>query len=435
MKHVRATMIAAGILACYHSNVRAARVDYVFDAGIEHNSNIALANLDPISQRYLRAGLGFVVTEDVSALQINLTGRAEYRNYRTALFNDTLDGTLAGHLNWTAIPDRLFFTVDDSLSVQPVDALAPNAPGNRQQVNVISLGPSLLFNWTPAWHGRAEFRYIDSNAEVSNEFNADHVVLALSAARQLSETSTLSFLTQARDVDIDNDLVARDYRRYDLFARYTRNLPRFAFTLDAGYSRVDYQQGAGRSDPLLRANLSSDLTARSTLSATVSSQFSDTASDALNSISSTAASPNTVPSSVLTGNAIINASPYVVRSTQLDYEYGATRTRFSTGVFVQKRDYVDSDFFDQKGHGAYADVEWTLRPALTIGLHATRDNLKYTSMAREDKTLRTGANLRYQLARHWHTGLSYDHYKLDSTAPGQSVAQNIVYLSISYSNR
>lgn len=433
MKHLRATMIAAGILAAYHCNAWAARVDYTVDVGVEDNSNVALAPLDLISQRYLRAGLGFLVTEDVSALQVNLSGRAEYRDYRDDVFSDTLDGTLAGHVNWTAIPDRLFFSVDDSLSVQPVDALAPNAPGNRQQVNVISLGPALLFNWSPAWRGRAELRYINSNAEVSDEFNSEHVVMALSAARNLSGSSTLTLLTQARQVDIDNDVVARDYRRYDLFARYARSLSRFAFAVDAGYSRVDYRRGSGRSDPLLRANLDWNLTPRSTLSATASRQFSDTASDALRSIA-TVASDN-VPDSVLTGNAIINASPYVVRSTELNYEYTATRTRISAGAFTQKRNYVDSDLFDQKGHGTHLDIDWTLRPALTIGAHVAYDKLKYTSIDREDKNLRAGANLRYQLARHWHTNLSWDRYKRDSTDLGQNVAQNIVYLSISYSNR
>lgn len=433
MKHARATMIAASIFAVYHCNAWAARVDYTLDAGVEDNSNIALSHLDPISQRYFRAGLGFVVTEDVSALQVNLSGRAEYRNYRTDLFDDTLDGTLAGRVNWTAIPDRLFFSLDDSLSVQPVDALAPNAPGNRQQVNVVSLGPSLLFNWTPVWRGRAELRYINSNAEISDEFNSEHVALALSAARNLTETSTLSLLTQARQVDVDNDIAARDYHRYDLFARYARNLSRFSLAIDTGYSWVDYRQGAGRSDPLLRANLSWNMTARSTLSAMASSQFSDTASDALRSLSM--ATSGAVPDSVLTGDAIINASPYVVRNTELGYEYTATRTRFSAGGFAQKRDYADSNEFDQKGHGAYLDTEWTLRPALTFGIHVARDTLKYTSMSREDKTLRAGANLRYQLARHWRTGLSFDRYERDSTDSGQSVAQNIVYLSISYSNR
>ena len=428
-------MIAASVYAMHAPEAEAARVDYTLDAGVEHNSNVLLAPTNPISQRYTRAGLGFNITENVSALQLSLSGRAEYRDYRDDVFNDTVDGILSGRMNWVAIPDRLSFSAEDSLTMQPVDALAPNAPGNRQQVNVLSLGPNLLFSWSPAWRGRAELRYIDNNAEITDEFNSKHIALALSATRDLSPVSTLSVLAQVRHVDFDNDLTGRDYRQADVFARYTRDLARYKFAVDAGYSHINYRNApiSDRTDPLFRADASWNATSRSTVTARAFYQFSDMSSDALRSIAPTM--PSTVVDSILTGDNVANASPYVIRGAEVEYEFAGVRSHYTMGVRAQKRDYVDSNVMDQDSRVAHIDAEWEVRQALTFGVFAMHDDLDFTSLSREDRTLRAGATLRYRMARHWHAGLSWQRYRRESTALGQDVAQNIVYLSISYSNR
>lgn len=428
-------MIAAGVCAALATDAMAARIDYTVDAGVERNSNVLLTPTDPISQSYVRAGLGFDISENVSALQLSLNGRAEYRGYRDNVFNDTVDGVLTGRLNWVAIPDRLSFSAEDRLTVQPVDALAPNAPGNRQQVNVLSLGPNLLFNWSPAWRGRAELRFIDNNAEITDEFNSQHLALALSATRELTPTSDLSLLAQLRRVDFDDDIAGRDYRQADLFARYTRELARFRFGIDAGYSRINYRGNIirDRTDPLLRADASWSPTARSSFTARAFNQFSDMSSDALRGISTSA--PVAVPNNILTGDSVANASPYVTRGGELEYEFAGVRGHYTLGATAQKRDYVHTNALDQKSRVAHIDAEWDLRQSLSFGVFAMHENVNFTSFTREDQTLRAGATLRYRMSRHWHAGLSWQRYRRDSTALGQDVAQNIAYMSISYSNR
>ncbi|MGH8063210.1 MAG: outer membrane beta-barrel protein [Pseudoxanthomonas sp.] len=409
----------------------AARVDYNVDLGVEHNDNVSLSPDDAIAQRYLRAGLGFTVTENTSALQAQVNGRVEYRNYEDDIFNDTTDGTLSGRVNWIAIPQRLFFTVEDSLSVQPVNALSPDGPGNRQQVNVFSAGPTLLVNWSPSLQGQAELRYIDSNAEISDQFNSKRVAAALRTIKELSPTRRLSANLQAQKVDFDDDIVARDYDRYDLFGRYSHSLAHVDLGVDAGYSRIEYQHGESRSEPLLRADVTWNPTERSHFTGTISSQFSDTATDALTRIEADA----TVPDNVLTGDAVINASPYKVRSLDLGYSHTDTRLDFGASAYVQNRDYIDSDQFDQDTHGVRADVHWLLRRTLALGLFANGETIDYTQLNRKDDTVRLGATLRYHWARKWSVSLQAEHYRRDSTEAGQDVAQNIVYLSVSYSNR
>ena len=428
---LRLSALTASVLAAFSGHAVAARVDYTVDLGMERNSNVTMAPSDPIEQRYLRAGLGFSITENISALQLNLDGRAEYRDYEDDIFADTVDGTLSGRLNWVAIPERLFFLAEDNLTVQPVDSLVPDGPGNRQQVNVFSIGPTLLFNGTSSRHGQAELRYVDSDAEVTEEFNSQRLAAAVRTIKELGPTSRVSLNVQAQRVDFDDDIVARDYDRYDVYGRYVRELANFQLGADVGYSRIDYRQGESRSEPLLRADAEWTLSPRSQLTAVVSSQFSDTATDALAGIQS----ESTVPANVLTGDAVVNASPYEVRSLDLGYSFTGTRLNFSLAPFVQKRDYVDSDEFDQKTRGARFDLHWLMRRGLSLGGYATWERLDYTQLGREDKTTRVGASLEYQWVRRWSVRLNAERYKRESTDLNQDVAQNIVYLSVAYSNR
>ena len=430
-KYLRASVIAATSLVCAPGTAWAARVDYTVDLGVEWNDNVTLAPSDPIDQRYLRSGLGFLVTETNSALQAHVDGRVEYRDYEDDIFSDTVDGTLSGSVNWIAIPQRLFFLVEDNLSVQPVDALVPDAPGNRQQVNVFSAGPTLLFNWSPTLQGQAEARYVNSDAEVTDEFNSQRLALALRTIKELSPTSRASFNVQGQRVDFDDDVIARDYNRYDVFGRYSRTLAQFELGTDLGYSSIDFRQGESRSEPLFRLDATWNPNERHRLTVLASSQFSDTAIDALSSIEADA----TMPENVLTGDAVVNASPYEVRGLDLEYGFTNTRLDFMIAPYVQKRNYVDSDEFDQDNHGVRTDLHWLLRRSLRLGVYATYESLDYTQLDRQDDTLRLGATLHYQWAPRWSAGLEWERYKRDSNALGQSVSQNLVYLSITYSNR
>lgn len=435
MKYVRASVITAATLAGLSGQAMAARVDYTVDLGVEDNDNVTLAPFDPIQQRYLRAGLGFTVTENVSALQMNLDGRVEYRDYQDNVFTDTVDGTLSGRVNWIAIPERLFITAEDNLSVQPVDALAPDAPGNRQQVNVFSVGPTLLFSMPAALHGQAELRYINSSAEVTDEFNSNRIAGAVRVIKDLSATSRLSANVQAQRVDFDDDVFGRDYNRYDIFARYSRTLAHFELGADLGYSRLDYRSGDdNRSEPLIRLDAEWNPTTQSSFNIMLSSQFSDTATDALRGVAGETA-PNTVPENVLTGDAVVNASPYEVRSLDLGYTFTGTRVNFSVTPYLQKRNYTDSDEFDQKSKGARMDLHWIVRQFLTLSTYATYEKLDYTTLERQDTTSRIGATISYQWAPRWSVSLQGERYKRESTDVGQDVSQTLIYLSVSYSNR
>lgn len=428
---IGATLLSSAILACYPGTAQAFRVDYNLDFGIERNDNLLLTPDDEIETTILRPGLGFTMTQASSTWQAEFSGRGEYLRYGDERFDSTLEGVLNGRLNWVILPERLSFTVEDDLSIQPVDTLLADTPGNRQQVNVISAGPTLLFNLGQTLRGAAELRYINSDAEITDEFNSSRVNLALRAIKQLDPTSELSANAQVQRVDFERDLIARDYDRTDLYARYARRLASFDFALDAGLSRIDYREGGGsRSEPLFRVQGTWHSGERHHLTLRASSQFSDTASDALAGIDPTTVVPGSIP----IGEAVVNASPYEERGLDLQYTLTTPRLTAVFAPYYNRLRYVDTDDFDQNTYGARGDVSWQLRPRLAVGAYGALGRISYVRTDRVDETREVGAYARYDWTRRLSSRLSVVHHERDISEAGQDASQNIVLLTFSYQN-
>jgi hypothetical protein len=427
-------LLGASVIALLPHPAQALRVDYTIDLTAERNDNLLLTPADPIALTVLRPGIGFEVFNDSSTLQTRISGRAEYRRYGDDRFDDVVDGTLNGRINWVAIPERLRFTVVDNLSLQPVNTLAPDTPGNRQQVNVLSAGPTLSFEWGNAWRGETELRYIRSEAEVTDQFNSQRIDLALRAIKPLSATSRLAFNARAQRVDFEDDIFARDYNRSEFFARYSRTLNRFDIAIDAGYSLLRYRRDfpglpTSRSDPMLRTALSWRPNASHTFDARLSSEFSDMAANSLVS------EENELPSEVVTGDTVINASPFLVRRIETGYAYDSTRWAFSVSPSVERLRYEQTDQFDRNSRGSGFEATWRARHNLMLGVTGSLNRTDYVNLDREDETRRYGGYARYGWARHWSSTLSFSRHERRSTAAGQDAEQNAVSLTFSYNNR
>ena len=416
------------------SAVSAFQLDYLVELGLERNDNVNLSEDDPESATILRPMLGFNLQQEGSTVQANASGVVEYRDYTGGEFSNEFRGQLAGHLNWTMMPERLNLTIEDYVSVQPIDPLAQDTPNNQQQTNVFAIGPTLNFRLGPTVRGQAELRYINSHAEETQEFNTQRVSGALRAIKDLSTTSTISANVVDERIDFTEADAGPDYSRYSVFGRYTRNWTRLDLLTDFGYSWLDYSGNTieNRHDPLARATLNWRASERSTFTVDAAYQFSDAASGMM-----TTAIGTTIPTNIATGDATTTSQAYLEQRLALGYAYRGDRTGFTVAPYYRKLDYSSSDTegetgLDQTGKGATAGMSYLLRPLISTGLTATGENLNYDQIAREDKSWTVTAFLRQQWARNWSWRVELTHYKRDSSAPGQSSDQNIAYFGITY---
>ena len=424
--------LAAGTLfAVAATPAAAAQLDYTWDGGFEKNDNLALTSDDTIDRTIFRTGLGFAFLEDTSSIQANLDGRIDYRDYRDSHLHNRTEGAFEGRFNWSALPQRLDFTLEDSLSIAPVDTLAPDTPDNRQQVNVVSIGPTLHFRIGDALRGQAELRYIDSDAEVTEQFNSGRTALALRAIKDLSPTNLLSFNLQGQRVRFDHPDLARDYDLEEGYLHYASKLRIFDLALDAGYTRLRYRDGDSASEPMLRGSARWRPSPSSQFDLQASRYLSDSASAALADLTP----GQTVPDTTIIGNGQITASAYRGREVSLGYGFNGLLTRLSLTGYREKRDYLDAGGQDETDTGLRGSATRRLSETLTLDAYLTYNTTDYQGTPRTDKTRYGGVGLERQWTRHWSTRLQYARYQRSSNIAGQDVSQNILYLSVVFRNR
>ena len=434
---IRITAIAAAVAAAVGAlaafPAHAFRVDYVVDAGVEHDDNVHVEAVDADAQTILRAGIGFVATQEGSTVQAVVSGRADYRNFDGGDGN-TLEGVLSGYLNWVLLQDRLSFTVQDELELQAIDRFAADAPGNRQQINVLSLGPNLLFDLGSTMRGRLEARYIDTDAEVTEEFNSARKAAALRVYKDLDAQSELSLNTQWMDVDYDRDLVARDHRRADLYARYQSTRASTDYTIDAGYSRLDYDDGARNDGPLLRLEAGWRPREHGRLSLTLVNQYSDTADTAL-ATGSANRPPASVPGSIIVDSRTVIPSVFRERRVALAYQHAGERLGWRVEPYLQRLRYLDAGVPDEDSRGVMLGLDYRITPSVSVTAWAGLERIRYTPPDAEEDHRRGGIALHKRWSRHWSTSLSYYRYERDSELFNSEVSQNVWYLRMTYRNR
>lgn len=422
--------VLLGMGAGYVTPAAAVRVDYAIDAGIEHNSNVGMDEVDPQSQNIAQTGLGFTISEDTSAMRLLVVGRADYLHY-PELYSDRLDAMLRGRFDWIAIPERLHLTVEDTMTTRPVDGLTPDTPANRQRLNTFSAGPTLFFRWGGTLQGAADLRYIRNTAEETRELNATRVSGGLRGIYEFDATSRISLNAGVESIDFDEDDAARDLDRLDAFVRYELDRASMRIGADAGWTRLEYEDGQHLGEPLFRADLTWTPTAHSRYTLAASSQFSDASHDGRGAIDPTAGIPPDVP----VGEVTPTSSQFEERRVELGYGYTGARFTFDVTPYAYEARYVDGDTLDHDGIGIGVDGTWSLRPTLIADASASYDKTEYLTLGDTNKSIRYGVGIRKQWTRNWSARLSWSRYERRMTATDSRINQDVFYLGVTYANR
>ncbi|GAB3786434.1 outer membrane beta-barrel protein [Dyella agri] len=411
----------------------AGQFDYVLYGGVEHSDNINLSDTAPASQWLLVPGFGFDYDQRGATLQAHVAGGAEYRDYLGGNYANQKFGELAGQVNWTVLPQRLDFMAQDYASVQPISSLASNGPGNQQQTNVLTVGPTLYFNLGSALHGQAELRYINSRASRTTQFDSSRGDGALRLIRDVSPTSQLSFNLEAQEVNFD-DSSEVNYSRDEAFVRYVRKLAKLDLDVAAGWSHLSFDRGYGSaSTPLVRASLKWHANARNAFGVAYMRNYSDAAQDLISLADPMDnGAPLTPPLSIQTGGAVIGSGVYLEQRVEGHYDYIGDRLTVSLSPWYRKLHYLEGLQPDQTGRGGDLGVNYRINPRLTLSGFANIEREDYTTLARRDTTRNVGVALRQFMNSHWSWRVSVVNQHRTSTAPGEGYRETEVYFGVVY---
>jgi hypothetical protein len=433
------------VFAAAPGAVWAGKFDYSLYVGVEHSDNITLSATDPVSQNVLIPGLNFSYLQQGSTFQANVLGTLEYRDYPGGQFDNQTQTQLAAQANWTVLPQRLDLSMEDYAAVQPVDSLASNAPGNQQQTNVLSIGPTLHLQFGDAMRGQAELRYINSYASKVSEFNSSRGVAAFRLYRDISPTDQVSANIETQRVSFDNGADAGpNYTRNEGFLRYTSKLARFNADVQVGWSQLSFDHAPSDSSPMARLTVGWQPTVRTSFSVSGSYEYADAAQDMMltpgqASISDLNGDFGGVTgggtlngSGISTGSAVVDSQVYLQRLVEATYAFNTERWTLSIAPLYRKLHYLNDPTFDQVGRGGSVNVTYRLRPTLLLSGFATDERLQYQTLDRTDRTLRFGLDLNSQWTPHWSWHASVIRQRRNSDAVNQSYRETELFFGVVY---
>lgn len=425
--------------------------DYTLYAGLEHSNNIALSSDRPISENVFTPGATFQFTQLGSTFQANVAGTVEYRKYLENHFDSQTQTQLAGQANWTVLPERLDFSVEDYAGVQPVDQLAANSPNNQQQTNVIVVGPTLRMRFGDAARGQFELRYIDSYASKVNEFDSSRGLAAFRVFRDLNPTDAISANVEFQRVDFNNQPSSANYDRKEAYLRYTSRLAHFDADILIGGTRLDFDQGRAATSPLARIQIGWQPTTQNSLSVAGTYQYADAAQDiittpgllannvsiadraeAIDPFANTGGLGRGAATGIGTGSAVIGSDVYKEKRFEASWVWQQPRLSVTVSPSYSQLRYLNDKTFDQTAKGVSVGVGYRLKPTLTLTGFGTYERTKYDSFDRKDNTVRLGLDLGQQWNRHWSWHASVARERRTSDAIGQSYRETEFFVGVVY---
>lgn len=210
-------------------------------ARLEFHDNAALRSTDE------KSDVERVVSADISykrpdgPVQINLDYKAEYRDYLHGEQGDgkVIDGTSS--LLWQIQPRLLDLVLNHQISQQLTDARTADVSDNREERSVITAGLNGYLHLSGVDSLMLSPRFTDVRYEDTSGSNSQRSSMAAMWQRRLSPVSRLE-LTGAYD-HATFDQSANDYDSPSLTLAYFATLSRLSYQLQAGYRKLDRDQG------------------------------------------------------------------------------------------------------------------------------------------------------------------------------------------------
>ena len=427
---LRKRPLSIALLVVLSGSASALDVTYEMGVAAKHSDNINLSDDNPISDTVISPRLYFQAEQIGPTLQATAEGNLEYLHYSSGTFDEETRGGFAGQLNWTVLPQRLDFVVQDYLSLEPVDELVPFAPNNQQQVNVFIAGPTLHARLGSSTRAQVDLRYINSYAEEDEEFDSDRFSAAGRIVRDLDANHSVSANVEATDVKFDLAGGASDYRRYDGYFNSTTTRQHVDLSLDLGYSRLELDSSGSDSYPLARATLDWRVSPRSRLTTTVRYQLSDATQGLISPLDldydRRRFNDFRIPRGLVQPDALRER---VIRTR---YRYSSERLDLEVAPYYRRFRYIESTLEDQDRRGANLNIDYRLRPRLTLAVYAAAQRRDYVEISRDDEYLLAGVGLANRFTRNWTGRVDFQRRERDSTQPGQDYEENSVLVSFSY---
>jgi len=424
------TSLALAVAAALPANVLAFDLDYDLGTNLRYSDNINLSDAAPLHDTVLEPTVAFTIKQTGANVQISGRGQLQYLDYRRDTFQDEFRGGFSGGLDWAIVPSRLNLVFQDYLSQQDINDLDQSTPDNLQQVNLFVAGPSFYARLGPATRGQFDLRYGNTYAEETEAFNGDRYSAAARVSRQLSQTAEISGNLEAASIEYDPAGADANYERYDAYLGFKLQRTSASLVLEVGHSQLDRSRvNDSVSAPLLRGTATWNLSQRSQLRLDFRHQYADATQYLITPKLDFGENRFT---DLNYADVRVDPDVFRERSVRLAYEFTGARTAMRVQPYYQRSDYFNPLAEDQNLKGVAFDVQYRLRPLVSLSLFVLQERHDYEALSRNDKDTRIDVGLTKRFTRHWSAGAHVRHRKRDSSIPEQGYSENVALLSVQY---
>lgn len=410
------------------STLNAAEVNYSASVEYTQFDNINLISV-PEGDEFGQIVRGQIsVIENTSNIDAQLNAGLSRSIYKNNLSRDQTLANLSANILWSIRPGFYQWFISENFTQTTIDILAADTPSNRQDTNILVLGPNFIFNLNNNSNMIIEARI----ASETFEENADND--RLNIAMRYNYLST-HYLTYAFNIEFEKThfeeqlpFSVADNTKQDYFVSMNYGRGMNNVQADFGLVNIDNENVSNQN---LNRYLVSFMSGRSA-STNMSLEYSKNVTDTGNIISNSTGEEAEF-NTLLTGVSDI----FVLESLALTYTIDNDFNQFSIDLFKNKSEYLISENLDNEINGMRLNSTWLLPRRNSISIDLTYFDTTFLNQAevREDSNSVYSLRYNYRARRNVNMFTRVESLERDSTIDLFSYDDNRITIGIEYLSR
>jgi len=416
-------LIAIVILLSSLNNTYATDLNYSLVSSNELFTNITQVN-DPVSNEQLRTLAGEVsITESSSFLQAALTSTYRIQNYLNDIEEDENQARLNANILWLAYPGRLEWLLTDIYTQVAINTLDRNVSSNRQNVNILTLGPNYFIRLNSVNTLNVEGRLIEQSFE--DDTNNNRVTSAVRYIHNMNSYLNLAMNLEGEIAKFDDPESDSNFDRHDLFfnALYSRGNGQMG--LEFGYVNIDNELVNSSTESRYRLFLESLRSNTSSLNIEFSKNVIDRGTQIVNADEGS--------SSVSLLDSFENDLSIITNST-LGYEINSESINMSLNLFKQVNEGAVVQLLDSKINGLNIRTSWpaTRGDLVAFDINARNTDFVNQPVIRKDQDRIYTLSYTYRARRNINLNYRIRSIELDSNDDNLDFKDKRFLISVEY---
>lgn len=403
----------------------AAEISAEFRGGYSTTDNVARTSSGEIDDQTVFVGASLSFLDQNAKSIVDIRANFDYLDYLDDSFDSRILGGFDGRARFFFLDERVSWIVSDNFGQRMLDPLAQPDPGNEEDINYFSTGPTLRIPIGARNYLRLGAMYSVVTLEESSQFDNDRLMLQTQIGRNIRSDTTLSLNVDSEETRFDNGGLSSDFEVLDSYIRYAVLSARNDLSFDLGFTRLKTDSGETGDGFLLRADWTRFVSASTSFAAGAGSRYSDQGdvfeftqdiSTQVGDIADVDGTDAPFRSNYVytryNKNSPRSQLVFEARMIQDDYEFGAGRDRdLIFGNLSLTRDFTSSTFG-------------------TIAARVSQRDYKYLNQV--DDQIDLTVTFGFRFSRNFDVRVSYQRSDRDSNVQFQGYTENRGVIQFTY---